>query len=304
VRAWRPSRRFRQWHERPGVPPNCPGARGERQDLSLSFPFGSPQQGRSLVRFTSDPRLEAEASRRFSRIPAWSRSSVAVHLGSALAEAAAVSRWVPIQAEACPVVPWVAALTEISAAFRGLLLRPKSPQLPVDPFTNRSPFRSPEERRLGRSRRISPFGFPSRPKPVQVSWSAVRTEVLAALPDPGLGRSPCRSPFGSPLLAEALAVHLSGKSVPAGAGRSFPAGKRVDRSRQSSRLDPRSGRSPGGSPPEARVGRSRSVLPVWILIKAEALAILLRRFREAEASGSTWAAPRSLPSVQKHGASP
>jgi hypothetical protein len=89
---------------------------------------------------------------------------------------------------------------------------------PVDRRLDRNPPGSPEERRLGRSLLIFPFWRPPRPK------------SLAGLPDPGLGRSPCRSPLGSPRPAEALAVHLSGNSVSAEADRSFPAGKNVSRS--------------------------------------------------------------------------
>jgi hypothetical protein len=157
----------------------------------------------------------------------------------------------------------------------GSLLRPKPPQFsggsssrpkpvrfPVDPCPDRSPFSSPEEKWLGRSRLISPLESLSRPRPVQVSRRAVRAEALAALPDPGLGRSPCRSPFGSPRRAEALAVHLSENSVSAEADRSFPAGKTVGRSRHSSRSAPRQSRSPGGSPPKRGAGRDRSVSPV------------------------------------------
>lgn len=140
---------------------------------------------------------------------------------------------------------------------------------------------------FGRSRLISPLESFPRPKPVQVSWSAVRAEALAALPDPGLGRSPCRSPFGSPRPAEALAVHLSGKPVPAEADRCFPAGKNVSRSWHPFRLAPRQSRSSGGSPPKRRAGRSRSVSSGWIPIRAEARPVHLWRFREAEASGST-----------------
>jgi hypothetical protein len=133
---------------------------------------------------------------------------------------------------------------------------------------------------FGRSRLISPLESFPRPKPVQVSWSAVRAEALAALPDPGLGRSPCRSPFGSPRPAEALAVHLSGKPVPAEADRCFPAGKNVSRSWHPFRLAPRQSRSSGGSPPKRRAGRSRSVSSGWIPIRAEARPVHLWRFRK------------------------
>jgi len=140
--------------------------------------------------------------------------------------------------------------------------RPKPVRFPVDPCPDRSPFSSPEERCLGRSLLIPPLESLSRPKPVQVSRSAVAAEALAALPDPGLGRSPCRSPFGSPRPAEALAVHLSGKPVPAEADRCFPAGKSVSRNWHSFRLALRQSRSFGGLPPKRRAGRSRSVSPV------------------------------------------
>jgi len=140
--------------------------------------------------------------------------------------------------------------------------RPKPVRFPVDPCPDRSPFSSPEERCLGRSLLIPPLESLSRPEPVQVSRSAVAAEALAALPDPGLGRSPCRSPFGSPRPAEALAVHLSGNAVSAEADRSFPAGKTVGRSRLSSRLAARQSRSPGGLPPKRGAGRDRSVSPV------------------------------------------
>jgi hypothetical protein len=140
--------------------------------------------------------------------------------------------------------------------------RPKPVRFPVDPCPDRSPFSSPEERCLGRSRLIPPLESLSRPKPVQASRSAVRAEALAALPDPGLGRSPCRSPFGSPRQAEALAVHLSENAVSAEADRSFPAGKTVNRSWHSCRLAARQSRSPGGSPPKRGAGRSRSVSSV------------------------------------------
>jgi hypothetical protein len=117
----------------------------------------------------------------------------------------------------------------------------------VDRRLDRNPPGSPEERRLGRSLLIFPFWRPPRPK------------SLAGLPDPGLGRSPCRSPLGSPRPAEALAVHLSGNSVSAEADRSFPAGKNVSRSWHPFRLAARQSRSPGGSPPKRRVGQGRSV---------------------------------------------
>jgi hypothetical protein len=195
-------------------------------------------------------------------------------LGPCRAEARAVLRWIPAQAETCAVLRWIPARAEASA----VLLR-------------KAPWPKPRQLSFGSLHRPKPkqvaCGFLRRPKPLQVSWIAVRAGTLAAFPDPGLGRSPCRSPFGVPRPAEALAVHLSGKPVPAEADRCFPAGKSVGRSRYSSRSAPRQNRSSGGSPPKRRVGRSRSVSPGWIPFGAEALPVLLWRFREAEASGST-----------------
>lgn len=178
------------------------------------------------------------------------------------------------------VLRWIAAWAE---ALRSS---------PLDPCPGRNRGSSPEDRWFDRSLFNAPFGFPPGPK------------SSAGLPDPGLGRSPCRSPFGSPLPAEALAVHLSGKSVPAEADRFFPAGKHVGRSRHSSRLAPRQSRSSGGSPPKRRAGRGRSVSPVRIPFRAEALPVLLWRSREAEASGSTGLLDEACRSLQMLGASP
>jgi hypothetical protein len=112
------------------------GKRGERQDLTLP--------SRSALHERPKPFAV------HLWIPAWSRSSVAVHLGSLLwpkppqfsggsvlwpkplqfsggsllgPKPVAVLRWVLFQAEACPIVPWIVASTEVSATFRWIAVR-------------------------------------------------------------------------------------------------------------------------------------------------------------------------------------
>jgi hypothetical protein len=227
VRAWHPSRRCSTMARTTRRPTHCPGR--EARGRTLRFhPVRLSTKGRSLSRFTLDRRLEAEASRRFTRIPAWSRSSVAVHLGSLLwprplqfsdglllrPKPFAALRWIPVPAEAVAV-----------------LLK---------------------DRCFDRSLYNVPFGVPIGPKSFQVSripaWAealAVHRSVPRVRPKPRrftCPESPCRpKPIGifRPARMSAEAGSLPG-------------------------LAPRQSRSLGGSPPKRRAGQSRSVSPVWI----------------------------------------
>lgn len=238
MRAWRPSRRCSTMARTTRRSTHCPER--EARGRTLRFhPVRLSTKGRSLSRFTSDPRLEPKLR--------------------------GGSPWILALDEASAILRWIAARAE---AFR-------SP--PMDPC-------------LGRSRGSSPGGSLLGPKPSQFSggllfgpkpsaalrWIPVPAEAAAVLLDRWFDRSLAnapldrrsdRSPGGSPgsrlgpkplpftvrftVEAEALAVHLSGKSVPAEADRYFPAGKNVSRSWQSFRSAPRQSRSSGGLPSEA-----------------------------------------------------
>jgi hypothetical protein len=134
---------------------------------------------------------------------------------------------------------WIAVSTEVSAAFRGFLpsteVSSSSPWIPVWTEVRSVLLRTDVLAEAASSLLWRAFSGRSRSR---VSWSAVRTEVLAALPDPGLGRSPCRSPFGVPSPAEAFSVHLSGSSV--GRSRSVSSGRKA--------CQPRLATFPVGSP--------------------------------------------------------
>ena len=90
VRAWRPSRRVRQWHERPGVPPIVRDERREAGPVA-STPFGSPRKAEAFRGSPSDPRLEPKLR--------------------------GGSPWIPASAEAFAVLLRIAALAEASATF-------------------------------------------------------------------------------------------------------------------------------------------------------------------------------------------
>ena len=204
----------------------------------------------------------------------------------------AVLRWIPVSAEAAAV-------------------------LRVGPCWGRSLRSSPVDCCLGRSLLQLSGGSLSRPKPRQFSWIvgstevsptllwiAVRTEVLAVLPDPGLGRSPCRSPFGSPLRPKPWRFTCPESPCrPKPIGIFRPARMSAEAGSLSGRLRVKA-EALAVCLPKRRIGRSRSVSPVWAPFRAEALPVLLWRSREAEASGSTGLLDEACRSLQKLGASP
>ena len=239
MRAWHPSRRCSTMARTTRRSTHCPGR--EARGRTLRFhPVRLSTKGRSLSRFTSDPRLEPKLSG-----------------GS----------------------PWILALAEASAILRWIAARAEA-------------FRSPPmDRCLGRNRGSSPGGSPLGPKPSQFSggllfgpkpsaalrWIPVPAEAAAvhldrwfdrSLVNAPLDRRSDRSPGGSPgsrpgpkplpftvrftVEAEALAVHLSGKSVPAEADRFF-SGRKACR--------PKPAFFPVGSPSKPKLWRLASEAP-------------------------------------------
>jgi hypothetical protein len=224
------------------------------------------------------------------------------------------------------------------AVHLGSLLWPKPLQFSVGPCIGRSRRSSPVDRCLGRGRRSFPVGplpgrslsdFPWIPVRTEVRSGLLRKDVLAEASSSLLwrafpGRSRSRSP-GAPLRpkpsrrsripawAEALAVHRSVPRVrpkpwrftcPETPCRPKPIGLF-----RPARLSAEAGILPGWLPvkAEALAVRLRSAVPAetdpflrfWIPVGAEALPVFLWRSREAEASGSAGLLDEACRSLQK-----
>src|SRR5688572_16942323 len=92
------------------------GTRGERQDLTLPSRSALHERPKPFAVHLGSA-YEAEASRRFSRIPAWSRSSVAVHLGSLQGRSPCSSPVDPCSGRSLRSSPEESALAEASATL-------------------------------------------------------------------------------------------------------------------------------------------------------------------------------------------
>jgi hypothetical protein len=187
----------------------------------------------------------------------------------------AVLRWVLFQAEACPIVPWIVASTEVSATFRWIAVRTEI--LPVllrkDVLAEASSsllLDSRRDRSLWQVSRIPAWAealavhrsvFRFRPKPWRFTCpeNPFRPKPIGIFRPESMSAGTGILPGRLPIKAEALAVRLR-SAVPAEADR---------------------------------------FLRFWIPFEAEALPVLLWRFREAEASGSTGLLDETCRSLQK-----
>ena len=228
---------------------------------------------------------------------------MAVHLGSLLRpkprqfsvgsllrpKPFAVLRWVLFQAEACPIVPWIAASTEVSAVLRWVLFQAEA--CPIIPWIAASTEVSAVLRWIAVWIEI---------RPVLLRKDVLAEASSSLLLDSRRDRSLWQV-SRIPAWAEALAVHRSvfrfrpkpwRFTCPESPFRPKPIGvfrpaRMSAEAGTLSGLAPGQSRSSGGLPPKRRASRSRSVSSVRIPVGAEALPVHLWRFREAEASGST-----------------